>query len=296
MYADDTTIYFSLDEFPRENREIGVNSELEKVNTWLKLNKLSINANKTKCMFFTKRRHLTPLQFSMNNRSIDVVQHFNYLGIMLDENMSWKTHIAMVRNKISRINGILHRLKHYFLQNILITLYKSLFTPHINYGSLLWGQAGENLDKIQKKTIRTIITYNNYTAHTEPLLKELNLLKVKDMFDLKILKFLFKLYHNELPPYFNIYRVHLEKYSSLYFASTCSTSSSCGTCIYAESSLVYKLVVMKNRIAISDKLLLRRIDNQSFSLIDFNQLVINGILSSYSYTCSLQICYTCGRI
>ena len=85
-----------------------------------------------------------------------------------------------------------------------------MFTLHINYGSLLWGQAGENLDKIQKKTIRTI-TYNNYTAHTEPLLKELNLLKVKDMFDLKILKFLFKLYHNELPPYFSIYRVHLEK-------------------------------------------------------------------------------------
>ena len=64
----------------------------------------------------------------------------------------------------------------------------------------------------------------------------------------------------------------------------------------AESSLVYKLVVMKNRIAISDKLLLRRIDDQSFSLIGFNQLVTNGILSNYSYTCSLQICYTCGRI
>ena len=76
MYADDTTIYFSLDKFPCENREIAVNSELEKVNTWLKLNKLSINVNKTKCMFFTKRRHLTRLQFSMNNRSIDVVQHF----------------------------------------------------------------------------------------------------------------------------------------------------------------------------------------------------------------------------
>ena len=107
-------------------------------------------------MFFNKRRHLTPVQFSMNNRSIDVAQHFNYLGIMLDENMSWKTHIAMVRNKLSRINGILHRLKYYFPQNILITLYKSLFTPHINYGSLLWGQAGGNLDKLQKKTIRTI--------------------------------------------------------------------------------------------------------------------------------------------
>ena len=50
---------------------------------------------------FNKRRHLTLLYFSMNNRSIDVGQHFNYLSIMFDENMSWKTHIAMVRNKLS---------------------------------------------------------------------------------------------------------------------------------------------------------------------------------------------------
>ena len=170
-----------------------------------------------------------------------------------------------------------------------------MFTPHINYGSLLWGQAGENLDKIQKKTIRTI-TYNNYTAHTEPLLKELNLLKVKDMFDLKILKFLFKLYHNELPPYFNIYRVHLEKNIVPYTLRPHALPVLAVAHVYAESSLVYKLVVMKNRIAISDKLLLRRIDDQSFSLIGFNQLVTNGILSNYSYTCSLQICYTCGRI
>ena len=102
---------------------------------------------------FSKRRHLTPLQVSMNNRSIDVVQHFNYLGIMLDENMSWKTHIAMVRNKLSRINGILHRLKYYFPHYSLITLYKSLFTPHIDYGSLLWGQVGGNLDKLQEKLL-----------------------------------------------------------------------------------------------------------------------------------------------
>ena len=63
MYADDTTIYFSLDEFPRENREIAVNSELEKVNTWLKLNKLFINVNKTKCMFLL---------------SVDILLHYNF--------------------------------------------------------------------------------------------------------------------------------------------------------------------------------------------------------------------------
>ena len=150
-------------------------------------------------MLFHKRRPVTPIQFSMNNRIIDVVQYFNYLGIMLDVDMSWKTHVAMVRNKLSRINGILHRL--------------------------------DKIDKIQKKAVRTI-TYSNYIAHSEPLLKELNLLKVKDLFELNFFKFLFKLYHNNLPPYFNSYRSHLEKNChSLYIASTSFTSSPRIACI-----------------------------------------------------------------
>ena len=97
------------------------------------------------------------------------------------------------------------------------------------------------------------------------------------MFDLKTLKFLFKLYHNELPPYFNIYRVHLEKNIVPYTLRRHALPV---------PAVAYKLVIMKNKIAILNKLILRRIDDQRFSLIGFNQLVINGILSNYSYTCS----------
>ena len=41
MYADDTTIYFNLEDFSPEMREAEINAELEKVNVWLKLNKLT---------------------------------------------------------------------------------------------------------------------------------------------------------------------------------------------------------------------------------------------------------------
>ena len=294
MYADDTTIYFNLEDFPIENREVLINNELEKVNKWLKLNKLAVNVDKTKSMLFHKRRPVTPIQFSMNNRIIDVVQHFNYLGIMLDADMSWKTHVAMVRNKLSRINGILHRLKYIYPQNILITLYKSLFVPHINYGSLLWGHAGGALDKIQKKAVRTI-TYSNYIAHSEPLLKELNLLKVKDLFELKILKFLFKLYHNNLPPYFNSYRSHLEKIVTPYTLRPHPLPVPRVSHVFAEAGLLYKLVVIKNKFAASDEVISFRINDQSYSLIGFNQYVIKKMVDSYSYVCVLNHCHTCGR-
>ena len=52
MYADDTSIYFNLEDFPVNNRHIEINRELHKVNTFLKVNKLLLNVKKTKCMLF----------------------------------------------------------------------------------------------------------------------------------------------------------------------------------------------------------------------------------------------------
>ena len=93
----------------------------------------------------------------------------------------------MITNKLSKIIGILHRLKYIYPKHILLTIYNSLFIPHVNFGSLVWGT-----------TIRTI-THSHYIAHTEPLMKELNLLNVSDMFSLQILKCLHKLPHDDLP-------------------------------------------------------------------------------------------------
>ena len=61
MYADDTTIYFNLENIPIENREVLINDKLEKVNKWLKLNKLAVNVDKNKSMLFHKRRAVTPI-------------------------------------------------------------------------------------------------------------------------------------------------------------------------------------------------------------------------------------------
>ena len=56
MYADDTTLYFNLEDFNSETRNDDINSCLNKINVWLKLNKLTVNVSKIKCMVFHKRR------------------------------------------------------------------------------------------------------------------------------------------------------------------------------------------------------------------------------------------------
>ena len=115
------------------------------------------------------------------------------------------------------------------------------------------------------------------------------------MLELKILKFLFKLYHNNLPPYFNSYRSHLEKNVTPYTLRPHPLPVLRVSHVFAEAGLLYKLVVTKNKFAASDEVISFRINDQSYSLIGFNQYVIKKKVDSYSYVCALHHCHTCGR-
>ena len=103
MYADDTTLYFNLEDFPAQNRSMLINNELQRVNAWLKLNKLTLNV-----MIFHKCCKIEHTKWSMNNRRIDIVSQFVFLGVILDEHLSWKEHVNMVTNKLSKISGVIN--------------------------------------------------------------------------------------------------------------------------------------------------------------------------------------------
>ena len=181
MYADDQTLYFNLDDFNSITMNDDINSCLNKINVWLKLNKLTVNVSKTKFMVFYKRRDVPELNLSLNNINIKSVSHFTFLGIILDTGLSWKYHINMTAMKISKVIGILHKLKYIFPKDILPTIYKSLSLPHLNYGLLLWGVHLQDISVPQKKAIR-VVTHNTCKSHTEHIFKEYGLLNVNDMF------------------------------------------------------------------------------------------------------------------
>ena len=95
----------------------------------------------------------------------------------------------------------MNRLKHTINIDTLRILYNSLLLSHINYCLSLWGHSSNRIFKLQKKALR-IITLSKYNSHTEPLFKSLNLLKVKDLYELKILKTYYNFCHGLLPTYF----------------------------------------------------------------------------------------------
>ena len=211
MYADDTTIYFHLEDFEPKRIESKINNELERVNIWLKLNKLSLNIKKTKLMIFgRKQKKINEINVSIDNVQIERVHTFNFLGIMLDESLTWTDHTNMVANKISRVTGVLYRLKSVFPKEILLTLYNTLIGSYINYGLLVWGVKSNRIEVPQKKAIR-LATNSTYFAHTTPLFKSEGLLIVYDIFKLKLVKFFYKLSYDLLPQYFNSYHDVIDK-------------------------------------------------------------------------------------
>ena len=124
MYADDTTLYCDIKDVP--NYENVLNVELCKITNWLAANKLSLNVSKTKFMVFhsDKKKVVYP-KLLINNIEIERVDYFNFLGLQLNHNLNWNKHVNYVSLKISKISGILYRLRSEFptaTSNILHTI------------------------------------------------------------------------------------------------------------------------------------------------------------------------------
>ena len=111
MYADDTTLFCNFDRTCNLEK---INSELEKIYRWLCSNKLSLNVGKTKfACFHTAQRIVAYPELKINNIIIDRVAEFNFLRLIISSNMKWKKHSDDIALKVSKINGIMYRLKFY---------------------------------------------------------------------------------------------------------------------------------------------------------------------------------------
>ena len=109
----------------------------------------------------------------------------------------------------------------------------------------------QDISVLQKTAIR-VVTNNTYKSHTEPIFKEYGLLNVNDMFLLNKLKFLHKLFHNNLPVYFEEYWEHFTKPKQEYNLRSCILPVPRIHHVYAESLFVYQLIKLLNEITLSN--------------------------------------------
>lgn len=209
-YADDSTLYCNIEKTFGEASDIEIsrriNDDLQNVFTWLSCNKLSLNIVKTKFMVFERPRAKSKnLEIILRNTKIDRITKFNFLGLNLASDLSWDDQIKHIKLKLVKTVGIMNRVKFLLSSEILLKIYNSLFLPYINLHILSWGvdkKALSSLEMIQKRAVR-IISKKHFLYHSEPLLRNLGLLKIGDIYKVQLLKFYYKFENGKLPFYFS---------------------------------------------------------------------------------------------
>ena len=179
-FADDTSIIYASK--ITKTIETNLNYDLKCVSEWLRLNRLSLNVSKTKLLFFRSKNKLIPhnISIKIQGKRITPSSHVKYLGIFVDEHLSWNYHVKELSNKLSRANGIISKLRHYAPKSAVLSVYYAQFYSHMTYASLVWtltskGNLGQ-ISILQKKCIR-LINFTQKNSHTSTLFAMDNLLK-----------------------------------------------------------------------------------------------------------------------
>ena len=207
MYADDTNIFMRGRNVDLVT--IAFNRQLVNLNKWLQCNRLSLNLSKTKSMIFSLNHQTRGrmLSLSFDGTLVDTITSTTFLGVKIDNSLTWSNHISHVCSKIAKSIGILKKVSNIFNQATLLGLYNSFILPYLNYCNIIWGNAAEiHLKRIlilQKRAVR-IICKLAFLDHCDPAFSTCQILKIKDLFTFSTAIFFFKINSNLFPPNFSI--------------------------------------------------------------------------------------------
>ena len=185
LFADDTNMFcgnIDINELIRQT-----NAELDKLNVWFSVNRLSLNIAKTNFMIFGNHALKTPL-YKNKQVTINRVEATKLLGVLIDDKLTWKHHISFLKSKLSKCFAVMYKTSFLIDRRGMCILYYSLFSPYIMYCAEIWENTyAANLKclvLLQKKVVRLICGAQRLD-HTSSLFYNLRILKLPDMVKLK---------------------------------------------------------------------------------------------------------------
>ena len=150
LFADDGNLFYSHLDI-KELYET-VNHEMTRNSSWFKANRLSLNIKKTNYKLFTTDQYPELPSVLIGNIEIIRSDCVKFLGLYVDEKLSWKKQIHNISSTVSRNIGVIRKLRSLFPQDILFKLYNTLTN-----GLLAWGNCGvglmNRLTKLQKEPL-----------------------------------------------------------------------------------------------------------------------------------------------
>jgi hypothetical protein len=179
IYADDTLLLYSGRNI--EELETEINNDLKIYVTWLKKKFLTINENKTNYIVFKQKNKMNvQLDLYVNSTAINRTDNIKYLGLVIDEGLSWNLHVEGKINKISPLVGVMRRSE-VFERKVKHIVYHTFIMPHVSYGLLVWSQCAAQvrsaMQRVMNKALKHIhgLKRNTSTVELYQMTNELNL-------------------------------------------------------------------------------------------------------------------------
>ena len=224
LFADDSNFLISGKNV--QDLIVRLNTELKIICDWFRANKLSLNPQKTKVMFFNIKESSMDwenvnifLNFNNQNendpnlmtklnciRSTDPIPAVKFLGLYLDANLDFKYHIKCLQKKISRSLYTLKCMKSILNERALLSIYFAFIHSHLLYCLPIYSSGIisniKPLIKLQKKAIR-VIAGKRYNSHTAPLFHGYDILPLPQLADFSKLSIMYDFIRNRMPTSFN---------------------------------------------------------------------------------------------
>jgi hypothetical protein len=202
LFADDTSLLVTS---PNNNDLcVKINTAFHCINEWFKVNQLTINLNKTNHVQFTASNNnpRTEIKIAYDNKLITTISNITFLGIHIDDKMSWKCHTEHISLKLSVVFYIIRSIKPYTSINTLKMVYHSYFNSIINYGLPFWGNSAQviKIFIMQKNIIRIMLGHRRWDS-CRILFRELEILPLTSQYILSLMLFVAKnrnFYHSGL--------------------------------------------------------------------------------------------------
>ena len=159
IYADNLLLFrpiHGMEDFHNLQHDISA------IEGWVSSNYLTLNSAKCKYMIVSRKVNpSSPAGLSLGNSNLEKVECFKYLRLLLSSNLTFSQHIASICTKARRITGLLYRrFCHNANSDILLTLYRSLVRPYLEYASPVWNpylhKDTKLLENVEKFALRMI--------------------------------------------------------------------------------------------------------------------------------------------
>ena len=167
FFADVSNLFINGKDVSKIEQEL--NEELSNIASWLKINKLSLDVNKTQFMIFSRKQNqIENIVIRIEGQIIERVTQTKFLGVIINEKLTWRNHVNHISTKIAKGIGILIKARFCLNKETLVSLYHTFIYPYLTYCNSVWGYSFlynlNRLHSLQKKAVR-IISQVNWKIH-----------------------------------------------------------------------------------------------------------------------------------